>query len=176
MTKRDIVVKIAKEMNFVQSDVATIVQATLDAIADELASGKSIELRNFGVFEINVRKGRVGRNPNQPEIDVPIPERAVVKFRAGRELKNAVEKLFEVWKENKKASMGGGCSPCIAGELVVGGGAAGLTAGIKAIQGGAKVILLEKTGMTGGASAMAGAGTKATGSNKKKKKDKEEKK
>ena len=48
--------------------------------------------------------------------------------------------------------------------VVLGGGAAGLTAGIKAIQGGAKVILLEKTGMTGGASAMAGAGTKATGS------------
>ena len=48
--------------------------------------------------------------------------------------------------------------------VVVGGGAAGLTAGIKALQSGASVILLEKTGMTGGASAMAGAGTKATGS------------
>ena len=48
--------------------------------------------------------------------------------------------------------------------VVVGGGAAGLTAGIKAIQEGKRVILLEKTGMTGGASAMAGAGTKATGS------------
>lgn len=48
--------------------------------------------------------------------------------------------------------------------VVVGGGAAGLTAGIKAIQEGRNVILLEKTGMTGGASAMAGAGTKATGS------------
>lgn len=48
--------------------------------------------------------------------------------------------------------------------VVLGGGAAGLTAGIKAIQEGASVILLEKTGMTGGASAMAGAGTKATGS------------
>ena len=48
--------------------------------------------------------------------------------------------------------------------VVLGGGAAGLTAGIKALQSGAKVILLEKTGMTGGASAMAGAGTKATGS------------
>ncbi|MBQ7866742.1 MAG: FAD-dependent oxidoreductase, partial [Clostridia bacterium] len=48
--------------------------------------------------------------------------------------------------------------------VVVGGGAAGLTAGIKALQNGASVILLEKTGMTGGASAMAGAGTKATGS------------
>ena len=48
--------------------------------------------------------------------------------------------------------------------VILGGGAAGLSAGIKALQGGAKVILLEKTGMTGGASAMAGAGTKATGS------------
>ena len=48
--------------------------------------------------------------------------------------------------------------------VVVGGGAAGLTAGVKALQSGADVILLEKTGMTGGASAMAGAGTKATGS------------
>jgi len=48
--------------------------------------------------------------------------------------------------------------------VVIGGGAAGLTAGIKAIQDGASVILLEKTAMTGGASAMAGAGTKATGS------------
>ena len=48
--------------------------------------------------------------------------------------------------------------------VVIGGGAAGLTAGVKALQNGASVILLEKTGMTGGASAMAGAGTKATGS------------
>ena len=30
------------------------------------------------------------------------------------------ETLFRVWQENKKASMGGGCSPCIDGELVVG--------------------------------------------------------
>ena len=33
-----------------------------------------------------------------------------------------VEKLFRVWQENKKASMGGGCSPCIDGRLVVGKG------------------------------------------------------
>ena len=33
-----------------------------------------------------------------------------------------VDKLYRVWQENKKASMGGGCSPCIDGELVVGAG------------------------------------------------------
>ena len=33
-----------------------------------------------------------------------------------------VEKFFAVWEENKKATMGGGCSPCIDGELIVGTG------------------------------------------------------
>ena len=93
MTKRDLVVKIAKETNIIQSDVAEIVQITLDSIAEELKAGNDIELRNFGVFEIKVRKSRKGRNPNDPKHEVVIPERAVVKFRAGKELRDAVEKL-----------------------------------------------------------------------------------
>ncbi len=93
MTKRDLVVKIAKETDLIQNDVATVVQKTLDYIAQELIDGNTIELRNFGVFEIKVRKSRKGRNPNQPKNEVLIPERTVVKFRAGKELKDAVEKL-----------------------------------------------------------------------------------
>ncbi|MBQ9338106.1 MAG: integration host factor subunit beta [Lentisphaeria bacterium] len=93
MTKRDLVVKIAADTNLIQSDVAAVVQKTLDYIADELVEGRNIELRNFGVFEIKVRKSRKGRNPNKPEIDVTIPERAVVKFRAGKELKERISKL-----------------------------------------------------------------------------------
>ena len=93
MTKRDLVVKIAREINLNQSKVAETVQKTLDYIAEELIAGRTIELRNFGVFEIKVRKSRKGRNPNEPEHEVVIPERTVVKFRAGKELKDAVEKL-----------------------------------------------------------------------------------
>ncbi len=93
MTKRDLVVKIAREINLNQSEVAETVQKTLDYIAEELIAGRTIELRNFGVFEIKVRKSRKGRNPNEPEHEVVIPERTVVKFRAGKELKDAVEKL-----------------------------------------------------------------------------------
>lgn len=48
--------------------------------------------------------------------------------------------------------------------VVVGGGAAGLSAGLRAAQQGKSVILLEKMGVVGGASAMAGSGTMATGS------------
>ena len=93
MTKRDLVVKIARETGFIQNDVAEVVQKTLDYIAEDLIAGNTIELRNFGVFEIKVRKSRKGRNTNQPKNEVIIPERAVVKFRAGKELKEAVEKL-----------------------------------------------------------------------------------
>lgn len=48
--------------------------------------------------------------------------------------------------------------------VVVGGGGAGLAAALTALQQGSDVIVLEKTGVLGGASAMAGAGTVATGS------------
>ncbi len=93
MTKRDLVIKIADDTGYIQSDVAIVVQKTLDYIALELEEGRSIELRNFGIFEIKMRKSRKGRNPNKPANEVVIPERAVVKFRAGKELKEAVEKL-----------------------------------------------------------------------------------
>ena len=93
MTKRDLVVKIAADTNLIQSDVAVVVQKTLDYIADELVAGRNIELRNFGVFEIKVRKSRKGRNPKVPQITVPIPERKVVKFRAGKELKDLKDRV-----------------------------------------------------------------------------------
>lgn len=93
MTKRDLVVKIARETGYPQSYVTEVVQKTLDYIAEDLISGNTIELRNFGIFEIKVRKSRKGRNPNRPENEVIIPERTVVKFRAGKDLKEAVEKL-----------------------------------------------------------------------------------
>ena len=93
MTKRDLVMRISKETGLVQQDVFTVIQKTLDYIVESLAKGQNVEFRNFGVFEVKVRKPRVGRNPNAPETDVRIPPRAVVKFKAGKEMREAVLKL-----------------------------------------------------------------------------------
>ena len=68
-------------------------QRTLDYIAEALAKGDKVELRNFGVFDVKIRKARVGRNPNHPKTNVPIPTRATVKFRAGKEMRAEVLKL-----------------------------------------------------------------------------------
>jgi|SRR5687768_10298292 len=93
MTKRDLVIRISEATGLVQQQVQDILQKTLDAMSDSLAKGEKVELRNFGIFEIRIRKARTGRNPNHPGTDVPIPERAVVRFKAGKEMREAVSRL-----------------------------------------------------------------------------------
>jgi nucleoid DNA-binding protein len=93
LTKREIVLSIYEKTNLPQKDIQTVVQLCLDNIQAALAAGRDVELRNFGVFEVQVRKARVGRNPNRPETDVTIPERAVVKFKAGKELKAQLKQI-----------------------------------------------------------------------------------
>jgi DNA-binding protein HU-beta/integration host factor subunit alpha len=93
MTKRDLVIIISEETGIVQQEVLQVVQSTLDHISNALSKGDTVELRNFGVFEVKVRKARVGRNPNEPEKNVAIPRRAVVKFKPGKEMREAVLKL-----------------------------------------------------------------------------------
>jgi len=93
MTKRDLVVRISQETGLVQQQVLDIVQRTLDYISEAVSRGETVELRNFGVFEVKIRKARIGRNPNSPERDVRIPPRAVVKFKPGKEMRDQVIKL-----------------------------------------------------------------------------------
>ncbi len=92
MTKRDLVLRISKETGLIQQDVFTVIQKTLDYITESLAKGENVEFRNFGVFEVCLRKARVGRNPNNPSHVVTIPSRKVVKFKMGRIMKSLVMK------------------------------------------------------------------------------------
>ena len=93
LTKRRLVLRICEDTDQVQQHVFDIVQRMFDHIIKALAQGEKVELRNFGIFEVRVRKARMGRNPSAPGTKVPIPERSVVKFKAGREMRLAVRKL-----------------------------------------------------------------------------------
>ena len=93
LTKREIVLDIYKKTNFPQKQIVETVQLTLDIIQKALADGRNVELRNFGVLEVQRRKSRIGRNPNKPEAEVVIPERAVVKVKAGKILKQQLVKI-----------------------------------------------------------------------------------
>ncbi len=86
MTKKEIVNIVVGKTNYKQTEVKNVVQFTLDTIVESLVKGKKIELRNFGVFKVKVRKPRQGRNPKTGEL-VPVPERRVAVFKPGLELK-----------------------------------------------------------------------------------------
>ncbi|MDD5680583.1 MAG: integration host factor subunit beta [Candidatus Omnitrophica bacterium] len=90
MTKKDIVVRIADEAGVKQTDVKKVVQKYLDYVIDSLAKGETVELRNFGVFKVKTRKGRMGRNPRTGDA-VPIPEKKVVTFKPGLVMKQRVK-------------------------------------------------------------------------------------
>ncbi len=90
MTKKDIVIKVSNDTNLTQIDVKKIVQRTLDVILESLERGETVELRNFGVFKVKNRRGRLGRNPRTGE-EVSVPEKKVVVFKPGLVLKYKVK-------------------------------------------------------------------------------------
>jgi nucleoid DNA-binding protein len=94
VTKRDLVVKISNETGLTQQQVFDVIQRTLDSITESLASNNEVVLRNFGAFQVRRTKPKVGRNPNRPGTDVIIPERAIVKFKPGKEMKEQVAKIL----------------------------------------------------------------------------------
>ena len=104
LTKREIVTKIATETGLTQMQVISVVQAMLISITQTLAKNNRVELREFGVFEAVVRKAKIGRNPKKPEIEVPIPPRALVKFKAGKIMREKVLKLPTKQKQTKTGS------------------------------------------------------------------------
>ena len=89
MTKQDIALKIAKEMGIQQVQAKQIVQLALDGIVDCIAAEGRIELRNFGVFDVRIRKPRKARNPRTGQ-EVMVPERKVVTFKPGKVMEDRI--------------------------------------------------------------------------------------
>ena len=82
LTKKDLVMAVARETGIIQVDVKRVVQRILDRVIESLKEGKTIELRNFGVFKVRQRAPRRGRNPKTGE-EVPVPPKRVVVFKPG---------------------------------------------------------------------------------------------
>ena len=105
ITKRDLVVRISNETGLTQQQVFDVVQKTLDAVTLELAQGNTVVMRNFGTFEVRQTKAKVGRNPKDPSKDVPIPPRAVVKFKPGKEMKERVARILPVIQQQGQVDL-----------------------------------------------------------------------
>lgn len=106
VTKRDLVIALSNEGGHKQADVERLMERFIDLVSSSLADGKDVTLRGFGTLEIRVAKAKIGRNPNRPGSDVRIPDRCVIRFKPGRELKERVARLSIDAVLNEKVSSG----------------------------------------------------------------------
>ena len=88
-TKREIAERVAQQTGLPQVAVKQVLQMLFDEIVNELADGNRLEFRNFGVFEVVIRKARTGRNPKTGE-KVAVPPKRVVTFKIGKVVKSRV--------------------------------------------------------------------------------------
>ena len=92
MTKSDLIARLAERFpQLVAKDADFAVKMILDAMSEALANGDRIEIRGFGSFSLNYRPPRVGRNPKSGD-KVSVPEKWVPHFKAGKELRERVDK------------------------------------------------------------------------------------
>ena len=66
------------------------VEAVFDAISKTMARGEDVTITGFGTFRIAKSAARQGRNPKTGE-SITIPASIKPKFRAGKQLKEAVK-------------------------------------------------------------------------------------
>ena len=89
LTKNDIVRTLAEKYELEIASTRRVVQGTIDMVVEALLKGDKVELRNFGVFEVITRAGRIARNPKSRQ-EVFIPERKVVKFKPGKIMEDQI--------------------------------------------------------------------------------------
>ena len=91
MNKTDLVDAIAKESGLSKAASEKAVKAFVDVVSKELKKKGKVQLVGFGTFETSKRAARTGKNPPTGAA-LKIPAATVPKFKAGKALKDAVNK------------------------------------------------------------------------------------
>lgn len=91
MNKQDLIAHVAKQADLSKSKAAEAVDAVFEGIKGTLKSGGDARFVGFGTFSVANRAATTGRNPRTGE-PIKIPASKQPKFKAGKDLKEAVNK------------------------------------------------------------------------------------
>ncbi|TGE34081.1 HU family DNA-binding protein [Desulfosporosinus sp. Sb-LF] len=91
MNKAELVSAVAEKADMSKKDAEKAVSAVFATIEESLAQSEKVQLVGFGTFEVKERAERTGRNPQTKET-ILIPAAKVPGFKAGKALKDAVQK------------------------------------------------------------------------------------
>ena len=90
MNKAQLIDAIAANAGLTKADAKKALDAFVKATAQALKKGDRVALVGFGSFSVAKRSARTGRNL-QTGIEIKIPAKKVVKFKAGSDLTNIVK-------------------------------------------------------------------------------------
>ena len=90
--RQDLIKTVASKAGKSAKETTEFVNATLEAIKDNLEKGETVRLVGFGVFSVKDTAESVRVNPQTRE-KINVPARKRVKFTAGKELNDAVAKV-----------------------------------------------------------------------------------
>ena len=91
MNKAELIGAVSEKTGLSKKDSEKAINATFDTIGESLEAGEKVQLVGFGVFDIKERAARIGRNPKTKE-PIEIPASRVPTFKAGKALKDSVDK------------------------------------------------------------------------------------
>ena len=91
MNKADLISVMAEKSGLTKKDSEKALNAFVDAVQQALVEGDRVQLVGFGTFEVRERSARKGRNPQTGE-EIDIPAASVPAFKAGKGLKEAINK------------------------------------------------------------------------------------
>jgi DNA-binding protein HU-beta len=91
MNKTELAQKIADKVGITKAQAEAALSALTDITTAEMKAGNEVVLTGFGTFSARARKGREGINPRNPQEKIKIPTVVVAKFKAGKNLKDALK-------------------------------------------------------------------------------------
>jgi DNA-binding protein HU-beta len=91
MNKSEFISAVAEKATLSKADTKKVVDAFAGVVSSELKKGGKVALLGFGSFSVVVRAARKGVNPKTKQ-PINIPACKAVKFKAGAELANTVNK------------------------------------------------------------------------------------
>jgi DNA-binding protein HU-beta len=89
LKKSELIDAIAGKAGLSKADASKALSATLESVTDALKAGEKVALIGFGTFSVSLRAARTGKNPQTGEA-LAIPASKAAKFKAGQQLKDAV--------------------------------------------------------------------------------------
>ncbi len=89
MNKSELVASIASKADMTKADAQKALEAMIDSVTAALQNDDKVSLVGFGTWSVATRAATTGRNPRTGE-EIKIPQSKQAKFKAGKELKEAV--------------------------------------------------------------------------------------